>query len=162
MWICTFPVKYSWFMSKGSLLSLMLTHIVTTSTLVAGVKCQLIYTSRAVSRGVMCVKGLVLRGEVTRISIRTSALLNTKLWRFEKLQYAQNGMWSLGAMQKELGICLSFSRQDKEFSLCTKYFPYYDRRCFTCKFYINKEKNCTSLHSMRRQDTKRLKKNLIH
>lgn len=137
MWICTFPVKYSWFMSKGSLLSLMLTHIVTTPTLVAGVKCQLIYTSRAVSRGVMYVKGLVLRGEVTQISICTSALLNTKLWRFEKLQYAQNGMWSL---QKECGMCLSFSRQDTEFSLCTKYFLYYSRRSFTCKFYINKEK----------------------
>lgn len=76
-------------MSKGSLLSLMLTHIVTTPTLVAGVKCQLIHTSPAVSRRVMCVKGLVLRGEVTWISICTSALLNTKPWRLEKLQCAQ-------------------------------------------------------------------------
>lgn len=56
----------------------MLTYIVTTSTLVAGVKCQLIHTSLAVSRRVMYVKGLILRGEVTRISICTSALLKHK------------------------------------------------------------------------------------
>lgn len=169
MWICTFPVKYSWFMSKASLLFLMLTYIITTSTLVAGVKCQLIHTSLAVSRRVMYVKGLILRGEVTRISICTSALLNTKLWRFAELQYAQNGMSSLGPYINCL--CFSFSRQVTEFSLYIKYLLFYNRwhfvslhmRILVCSILIRKK--VTLLHVTwykRSQDTNRVKKSLIH
>lgn len=126
MWICTFPVKYSRFVSKASFLSLMLTYMVTISALVAGVKCQLIHTSLAVSRRVMYVKGLILRGEVTRIYICTSALLNTKL---EICKAAICTKW-----EKFTGVrtclCFSFSRQVTEFSLYTKSLVFYNRQRF--------------------------------
>lgn len=43
-------------------------------------------------------------------------------------------------MYRRSCLCLSFRRQDTEFSLCTKFILHYNRWCFTCKFYINKEK----------------------
>lgn len=168
MQICTFPVKYSWFISKASLLFVMLTYIVTTSTLVAGVKYQLIHSSVAVSRRVIYVKDMILRGEVTRISICTSALPNTKVWRFAKLQQAQNRMSSWGVIHKKL--CFSLSRPVTEFAHYTKRLLFYNRQHFASihmqvlECFVLIKKKATLLYITlykKSQDINRLKKGLI-
>lgn len=49
-------------------------------------------------------------------------------------------------------LCLSFSRQDTEFSLCTKFFLHYSRWCFTCELYINKKKKATTFLCIPREN----------
>lgn len=99
------------------------------------------------------------------LPVCTSALLNTKLWRFAMLLNIHKIGWVHWGPHRRNYLCFSFSGQVTEFSLHTKYLLFYNGQHFAgfhadiCMFCI-KKKGYTSCYMVQENSGYQVKKEL--